>query len=98
MRQEFSDKSSLLIIRRLDMDRYLIIEEIKNSQKRDNVSMVHEWAREGGGGEGSTQIWFGQGSAAGALKSLPIFKGHFDRKRCPFLRIFLKGHFYNFQM
>ena len=30
---------------------------------------------------GGTQIWFGQGSVAGALKPSPIFKGHFDRRR-----------------
>ena len=39
---------------------------------------------------GGTQIWVGQGCAAQALKPLPIFKGDFDRKGYPFLRIFLE--------
>ena len=41
-------------------------------------------------GGGDTQIWFGRESAAGASKLLPMFKGHFNRKRYPFLRIFLE--------
>ena len=32
-------------------------------------------------GEGGIQIWFGRESVAQASKSLPMFKGHFDRKR-----------------
>ena len=31
-------------------------------------------------GEGETQIWFGQGCVARALKPVRIFKGHFGRK------------------
>ena len=49
-------------------------------------------------GAGGTQIWFGRESAARALKPLPMFKGHFGRKRYPFLGIFLEilAHFSNF--
>ena len=39
---------------------------------------------------GSTQIWFGQGCAAQASKPIPISKGHFGRKRYPFVGTFSK--------
>ena len=40
----------------------------------------------GGGGGGGTQIWFRLGCAAEAAKPVPIFKGHFWRKRVPIIK------------
>ena len=37
---------------------------------------------------GATQIWLGQECAAKDSKPIPLFKGHFDRKRNPLLRDF----------
>ena len=36
-------------------------------------------------GEGDTWIWFGRESATRASKPVPMFKGHFGRKRYPLL-------------
>ena len=35
---------------------------------------------------GGTQIWFGRGCAARASKPIPMFRGHFGRKRVPMSR------------
>ena len=46
-------------------------------------------------------IWYGWGGAIWASKPLPIFKGHFGRKRYPFLGICFEKHrpiFHNLQV
>ena len=47
---------------------------------------------------GGTKIWFGGECVAQGLTSLTIFKGHFGRKRYPFLEIFLKVYTYFSQL
>ena len=49
------------------------------------ICLALVFARGGGGG---TQIWFRRGCAAEAAKPVPIFKGHFDGKGYPLLRVF----------
>ena len=41
------------------------------------------------GGGGGTQMWFRRGCTAEAAKPVPIFKGHFWRKRVPIIKGFL---------